>query len=86
MIKQQQFILTVVIPIEDNYDTVIRLLRFSSYEKVYEPSFTEIHKIIYRFGPLSEEGVENFKGAFKDIFMTSPFKRYCEFVVSEIDG
>lgn len=85
MKELQYFVLTVVIPIEDNFDTVIRLLKFSSYEKEYKPSMTEIHKMVYRFGPLTEEGVENFKEAFRDIFKNSPFKRFCEFTVAEID-
>lgn len=85
MMHPQQFILTVVIPIEDNFDTVIRLLRFTSYEKEYQPSMSSIHKIQYRFGPLTEEGVENFKNAFRDIFDNSPFKRHCSFTVAEVN-
>ena len=81
----QQFVLTVVIPIEDNFDTILRLLKFSSYEKEYHPSMTTIHKMLYRFGPLTEEGVENYKEAFRDIFKTSPFKNVCSFTVSEIE-
>lgn len=81
----QQFVLTVVIPIEDNFDTILRLLKFSSYEKEYQPSMTTIHKMQYRFGPLSEDGVGNYKDAFRDIFKTSPFKNLCVFTVSEIE-
>ena len=84
MTEPQYFVLTVVIPIEDNFDTIIRLLKFSSYEKEYQPTMTSIHKMQYRFGPLTEEGVENFKEAFRDIFKTSPFKNHCSFTVSEI--
>lgn len=80
----QQFVLTVVIPIEDNFDTIQRLLKFSSYEKEYHPSMTTIHKMVYRFGPLSEEGIENYKDAFRDIFKDSPFKNLCTFTVAEI--
>lgn len=82
--KQEYFILTVTIPIEDNFDVVIRLLRFSSYEKEYQPSMTGVHKMQYRFGPLTEDGVENFKNAFRETFKNSPFKKECTFVVSEI--
>lgn len=81
----QQFILTVVLPIEDNFDTIIRLLKFSSYEKEYQPSMTSIHKMVYRFGPLTEGGVENYKMMFRDVFKTSPFKNHCSFTVSEIE-
>jgi hypothetical protein len=81
----QQFVLTVVIPIEDNFDTIQKLLKFSSYEKEYQPSMTTIHKMLYRFGPLSEEGINNYKDAFRDIFKTSPFKNVCSFTVSEIE-
>jgi hypothetical protein len=84
MIEPQYFVLTVVIPIEDNFDTIIRLLKFSSYEKEYQPSMNSIHKMQYRFGPLTEEGVDNFKEAFRDIFKNSPFKNHCSFTVSEI--
>lgn len=84
MKESQQFVLTVVIPIEDNFDTVIRLLRFASYEKEYQPSLNGIHKMLYRFGPLTEEGVDNFKEAFRDIFKHSPFKNHCAFTVAEI--
>lgn len=84
MTEPQSFVLTVVIPIEDNFDTVIRLLKFSSYEKEYQPSMTTIHKMVYRFGPLTEDGVENYKAAFRDIFATSPFKSHCSFTVAEI--
>lgn len=83
-VKQEYFILTATIPIEDNFDVVIRLLRFSSYEKEYQPSMTGVHKMQYRFGPLTEDGVENFKNAFREIFKNSPFKKECTFVVSEI--
>ena len=72
-------------PIEDNFDTIIRLLRFASYEKEYQPSMDSIHKMVYRFGPLSEEGVENYKEAFRDIFKTSPFRSLCTFTVAEIE-
>lgn len=82
----QQFVLTVVIPIEDNFDTILRLLKFSSYEKEYQPSMTTIHKMLYRFGPLSEQGIDNYKDAFRDIFKDSPFKALCAFTVSEIDN
>lgn len=81
----QQFVLTVVIPIEDNFDTILRLLKFSSYEKEYQPSLTSIHKMLYRFGPLSEDGVDNYKNAFRDIFKDSPFKNICSFTVAEIE-
>lgn len=84
MTEPQSFVLTVVIPIEDNFDTVIRLLKFSSYEKEYQPSMTTIHKMVYRFGPLTEDGVENYKAAFRDIFARSPFKSHCSFTVAEI--
>jgi hypothetical protein len=84
MKEPQFFVLTVVIPIEDNFDTVIRLLRFSSYEKEYQPSMTSIHKMVYRFGPLTEDGVENYKTAFREIFSNSPFKNHCSFTVAEI--
>lgn len=84
MKESQQFVLTVVIPIEDNFDTVIRLLRFASYEKEYQPSLNDIHKMLYRFGPLTEEGVDNFKDAFRDIFKYSPFRNHCTFTVAEI--
>lgn len=84
MTDLQQFVLTVVIPIEDNFDTIQRLLKFSSYEKEYHPSMTTIHKMVYRFGPLSEEGIENYKDAFRDIFKDSPFKNLCTFTVAEI--
>lgn len=85
MIKPQYFILTVVIPIEDNFDTVIKLLKFASYEKEYQPSMSTIHKMLYRFGPLNEEGIENYKNAFRDIFKGSPFRSVCSFTVSEIE-
>lgn len=85
MREPQQFILTVVLPIEDNFDTIIRLLKFTSYEKEYQPSMTSIHKMVYRFGPLTEEGVGNFKNMFRDVFKDSPFRNYCSFTVSEID-
>lgn len=81
----QHFILTVVLPIDDNFDTVIRLLKFSSYEKEYQPSMTTIHKMAYRFGPLTEVGVENYKDAFRDIFKNSPFKSHCSFTTAEIE-
>jgi len=81
----QQFILTVVVPIEDSFDTIIRLLKFTSYEKEYQPSMTSVHKMIYRFGPLTEQGVDNFKEMFRDIFKTSPFRNHCTFTVSEIE-
>lgn len=84
MKELQTFVLTVVIPIEDNFDTVMRLLKFSSYEKEYQPSTVSIHKMVYRFGPLTEQGTENFKKAFRDIFATSPFKNHCSFTVAEI--
>lgn len=84
MTDPQYFVLTVVIPIEDNFDTVIRLLKFSSYEKEYQPSMTTIHKMQYRFGPLTEDGVNNFKDAFRDIFSNSPFRNHCSFTVAEI--
>lgn len=82
--EPQSFVLTVVIPIEDNFDTVNRLLRFSSYEKEYQPSFSSIHKMQYRFGPLTEGGIDNYKNMFRDIFKDSPFKGHCSFVVAEI--
>lgn len=85
MNKQQFFILTVIVPIEDNFDTIIRLLKFASYEKEYQPSMETIHKMVYRFGPLTEEGVENYKDAFRDIFKSSPFRKLCTFTVAEIE-
>lgn len=85
MREPQQFILTVVLPIEDNFDTIVRLLKFTSYEKEYQPSMISVHKMMYRFGPLTEEGVQNFKDMFRDIFKNSPLRNHCSFTVSEID-
>lgn len=84
MNQPKSFILTIVIPIEDNFDAIIRLLKFASYEKEYQPSMTSIHKMQYRFGPLSEEGVENFKTAFRDMFKDSPFRNHGSFTVTEV--
>ena len=84
MNEPEYFVLTATIPIEDNFDTIIRLLKFSSYEKEYQPTLNGVHKMQYRFGPLTEEGVENFKTVFRDIFKDSPFRKECTFIVSEI--
>lgn len=82
--KPQLFILTVTIPIEDNFDTVIKLLRFSSYEKAYKASATSVHMMEYKFGPITEEGIKTHKNVFKTIFKDSPFKDRCTFITSEI--
>lgn len=82
--KQQFFILTVTIPIEDNFETIIKMLKFSSYEKAYMPSSTSVHMIEYKFGPLTIESVELHKNLFKTIFRASPFKDRCTFITSEI--
>jgi hypothetical protein len=81
---EQYFILTVVIPVEDNFNTIVRLLKFISYEKQYKPVRDSVHLMEYKFGPLTEEGVNLYKNMFRDVFDKSPFKKLCTFTTAEI--
>lgn len=84
MIIFQNFLLTVVIPLDNNYETVCDLMKTSSYRKTLHFSESGPHLIEYVIGPLKELGVNNWKTAFQEIFEQSPYRISCNFEVTQV--
>lgn len=55
------------VDVDDTYDNVHALFKYSSVEIEFWHSFVPPHKVVYKIGPLSEIGIINWEQKFKDI-------------------
>lgn len=74
--------LIVSIPLDDNFEKVQEYTSRLSYTKEFWHSIVPPHKIKYIFDGLNENGVDNIKESFREIFKDTRFKDYCRFQVN----
>ena len=80
--EQPVYTLIVIVPYDENFSKVERLLETSSYRKAFRHSFVPPHRIEYVFNSIPETVVVQLKEQFRDIFKDSPYRNICSFNVT----
>lgn len=67
---------TVTFDVDDNYEIVHNLFRYTSVKINYWKAFTPPNYVDYILGPLTQKGIDNWRE--KLMKTTIPFKEYVE--------
>jgi hypothetical protein len=81
----KDYYLHVKIPHDDIYDSISAKLKRVSYVKGYYHSIVPPNIIEYKFGPLTEKGIENWKQFFRDELIETKYPNSCVFYVEYVD-